>query len=165
MNILKIPKTNLVFLLLLLFTLMYTLTALVTGANQDTTFNQNYSLLQDAGSMLDQRDPVQAEPILRQLLDKQPNSYIVLWDYGISLAGQGKLTDAEYFFARAEAERPFLVDNPTFLIQYGQVLYSEGKYAAAQKYLARLGKIPTDPKILQAAQPMLADLKTKLQTK
>ncbi len=165
MNILKMPKTNLVFLVLLASTLIYALFALGLGAQQDRRFNQDYSLFQTAGSMLDQGNPRGAEPTIRQLLDQQPTSYILLWDYGISLAGLGDFARADYFFARTEAQRPFVVNNPTFLIQYGQVLFTEGKYAEAKKYLLRLNQVTNDPKFLQLAQPMLAEIKTKLQGK
>lgn len=165
MNTSKIAKTNLIFFILIALALVYIVAASVLGTVQDQAFNRDYDLYRTASTMLDQNQPNEAAPIFEELLYRHPDSYILMWNYAIALGGEGRYSDSSYFFAKAEAQRPFIVNNPTFLVQYGRILFTLGQYTQAEKYLKRVQMFTNDPKYLDIVDQTLKDINTKLGAK
>lgn len=158
-------KINLTFFVLILLSVIYVITAFNRGEAQDTQFNQNYGIYQQATSLLSQGQYAQAKPLLNQLLSEQPDSFLLEWNYGVALAGTGDYRDADYYMSQAVTQRPFLVDQQSFDFQYGQVLAYNGDYAKAQKYILYLQKINTDPNNAQYINPLLKEINSKLKAR
>lgn len=140
----KIP--NIVFLALVVLGAFSLIVMGITGAQQDKGFQSDFSTYQLGNSKLGAGQYIQAESLFSNLLDTHPTNHLLMWDMALSLAGQGKFTQSANYFAKAQAKRPFLVNNPNFLQQYGSVLSRIGQSDLAAKYLQRANQ-------LQAAAP------------
>jgi predicted Zn-dependent protease len=135
------------------------------GNKQDEQYQADYETYQRAQQYSQEEKFAEARKAYQALLSTHPESYVLLWRYGVSLAAEKKYEEADKYFLKAQKQRPFLVRNQRYLIQYGEVLYRLGNYTKAKKYLEEGRKLNTDPQLSEMALPLLNDINAKLQAK
>ncbi|GEN35163.1 tetratricopeptide repeat protein [Aneurinibacillus danicus] len=135
------------------------------GNKQDEKYRADYETYQRAQQQSKEGKFAEAGKAYQALLSTYPDSYVLLWRYGLSLAAEKKYEEADKYFLKAQKQRPFLVRNQRYLIQYGEVLYRLGNYTKAKKYLEEGRKLNTDPQLSEMALPLLNDINAKLQAK
>ncbi|AMA71706.1 MULTISPECIES: tetratricopeptide repeat protein [Aneurinibacillus] len=153
-------RNNIVYSLLGL-TLIGIITAIVMGGNQDKVYQADAQAYMQAQKHLQQNQFAEAEKVLKPLLATHSDSYILQWRYASSFAGQGKYDEAEKYFIQARKQRPFLVRNQKYLVQYGEVLYKKQNYQKAKRYLEEAKKVNTNPQLSAQADAMLREMATK----
>lgn len=106
------------------------------GISMDGFSSAEYSsqatmLLAEAHYRLD--DYEKSDAIFEDLIKSEPNNYMVLNNYSYYLAERGeKLDEAKHWSKKAIDNNP---DNATFLDTYAWVLYKNGDYEDAEKYI------------------------------
>jgi predicted Zn-dependent protease len=134
----------------------------VIGNKQDEKYKKENELYQVAQSQLREAKFNEAEKNLEQLLANHSNNYNLQWQYALSLAAQQKYDQASKYFLKAQQQRPFLVRDQKFVMQFGEVLYHQGNYAKAKRYLEEGKRINTDPELSLKVDPLLNDINSKI---
>ncbi|BAU26523.1 tetratricopeptide repeat protein [Aneurinibacillus soli] len=152
---------NILVSLLLALGIVAIIITSVLGSKQDETYKQGAGAFKDIQEKFAQRDYASAQKELEQLIASYPNSYLVQWQYGISLAGQQKYQEAAEWYEKARKQRPFLVRNQQYVLQYGEVLYHVQDYKRATRYLKEVEKLNQHPQFTEQAHVLLADIAEK----
>jgi tetratricopeptide (TPR) repeat protein len=74
---------------------------------------------------------------INSLLDlsaKYPDNYLLLRYLGLSYGIKEDYQTAASYYQRVVDQRPFIVMDPSFSLQYGQILYNLKAYSAAKQY-------------------------------
>lgn len=136
MNKEKLPNLTLWFILAL--TVIYLISTSVARADQDKVYKNDYIVYKQIASRFNSGQYREAEQILQGLRSTHNDSYVLMWNMGIALAGQGKYPAAKGYFALALKQRPFLANNPSFLRQYADIMTNTGDTLRAEKYNERI---------------------------
>jgi len=134
----------------------------ILGQKQDKDFREDYQAFVSADYNLAAGNISSAAPVLASLADRYPNSYNVIWDYGLSLLAQGEYLGADKYLTQVKVQHPFIINNDLFLLQYGTLQFDQGRYQMAEKYLLRLKQISQDPLLMQRADIQLKKIETGL---
>lgn len=159
----KEQKGNLIFLTFIILMFVYFIISYAQSSRQREVFLEENQIYQNANYLIKQGQYGEAEPLLDQLMITHNNNYIVLWNYAVSLFGQGDLNGAKNYYEKASEQRPFLRKNANFVAQYGQVLYNLQQYEEAKNWLVDAQKL--DPKLTGELQPILKDIEIKIEQK
>lgn len=152
------PARNVVFFLIIVLVLIYTLFAFNLGASQDAGFVADYQSYNNADNLIQQGDFTDAAPLIAQLMHKYPDSYLVMWEYANYYLRQGNYRKSRDYFDQIKKQRPFIVNDETFDYYYGLMSYQLKDYSLASKYLIRAWKINTDKQLSQNAQNLLQSI-------
>ncbi|MED0676157.1 tetratricopeptide repeat protein [Aneurinibacillus thermoaerophilus] len=156
---------NIIVYVFVLLTIVCLSVAIVLGGKQDDKYQADFQTYQTAQQQLQEGKFAEAEKSYQTLLASYPGSYTLLWKYALALAAQQKYKEADQYFLKAQKQRPFLVQNQRYLIQYGEVLYKLGNYKKAKKYLEEGRKLNKDPQLSAMAEPLLKEIDAKLKAK
>jgi hypothetical protein len=96
--------------------------------------------------------------LLEELAERHPGSYRVLWSFGVSLAGSGKLAAGLEYLRLARETRPALVQDPVFLLHYGETFLRLGDYKAAERYFLEMKKYPITAELERIAEKSLQEI-------
>ncbi|WP_027415572.1 tetratricopeptide repeat protein [Aneurinibacillus terranovensis] len=140
-------KRNLLTYLLLIVGVLSIIITAMLGQAQNDQFAQDSQESQLINQLLNQSKYNEAGNKLKELLQNYPDNYFLQWEYGLSLYNQGKIAQADQYYTKAREQRPVLVQNPTYLAQYGEVLQAEGQLDRAKKYLLEAKKVNTNPQL------------------
>jgi predicted Zn-dependent protease len=147
---------------LFLFVIIGITISLVTGSKQEEQYRSESQIYETAKKKMQEKKFTEAEKQIGQLLSLHPDSYVLQWQYALILSQQKKYEEASKYFVKAQKQRPFLVRNQQYLMQFGEVLYHQGNYARAKRYFEEGKRINTDPKLSAMVDPLLNDINNKL---
>jgi predicted Zn-dependent protease len=71
---------------------------------------------------------------LQDLAGKYPDNYLLLRYLGLSYGLKEDYQTASSYYQRVVDQRPFIVMDPSFSLQYGQILFNIQEYSAAKQY-------------------------------
>jgi predicted Zn-dependent protease len=128
------------------------------GMKQNVQFLKNENRYSQAYKLFNEGSYEQAETLLSYLLSENPDNYTLNWDIAVSLSKQGRNNDAAKYFARAREIRPFLVLDPRFLYENGEVLLKVGDVEKAKRYLERAKQSTTDSNLLNQIDKLLGSI-------
>lgn len=143
-------------------TAIFVIYSIGASKDQNNAFTEDEDTFQNAIYLMRQANFAEALPVLQDVLRNQPDSYLATLNYGHSLIKLGRFEDAKIYLDKAREQRPFVVTNPTYLLDYGNVLYAEGKYKEAKKYFLFFQENNKNPAITDKVNQMLTDLDEKL---
>lgn len=155
----SIPNTgrsrNLVFVLLLSIGVISLLAVGPGIERENAALLEDNRKYQEAQQFMQKSSYKEAAPLLTNLLQNHAYSYQIQWLYGLCLAGQGNWEQAGQHMEQARKIRPTLVTDQVFLVQYGEVLYHQGDYSRARRYLNESLKYTDRPDIIPIARQLL----------
>lgn len=128
------------------------------GLVQSAVFGKDYLKYQEAERMLAQQRFTEAAKLLDDLAERDPDSYPVLWSFGVSLAAGGKPEAGLEFLRLARETRPALVQEPVFLLHYGETSFRLGDFKAAERYFLELKKYPITAELEKIAGEFLREI-------
>ncbi|EKN62799.1 tetratricopeptide repeat protein [Schinkia azotoformans] len=131
------------------------------GNKQNKVFAEESNQFKYALHLLSQNKVTEAEPLLKDLADKHPDNYEVIWNYGIVQLQLKNFEQARALFQQAQDENVTLVKNSAFLAHYGEVLYNLGDLEKARVYLEESLKFNPNEQVLNSVNNLLETIKNK----
>jgi outer membrane protein assembly factor BamD (BamD/ComL family) len=135
------------------------------GEKQDKEFENTSRMYEEAKNAMKQSNFEHSSSLFQKLVTKQPDSYILLWNYGISLAAQQKYEEGYKYLVKTRQQHPFVVRDQQYLMQTGQVLYYTGKYTDAKRYIEEGIKLNTSADLTKKMEIFLDEIKQKTEKK
>ena len=126
---------NYFFIGFLVIALIAIIFALSISSEQDAQYKQDYLIYQKYITDINKGNYQEAEKMIKVLLPRYKDNYILQWHYGAILMGQEKYTEAEEHMRLAREIRPALVTLPDYLVNYGEIMYKLGNTHVAERYL------------------------------
>lgn len=152
---------NLIFLSLITILIICVFVTNNIGKKQDKVFAEEGNQFKYALQLLSENKATEAEPLLKDLAEKHPENYEIIWKYGTVQSQLQNFEEAQVLFQQAQDENLTLVRNALFLAQYGEVLYNLGDLEKAKVYLEESLKYNPDEKVMDAINTMLENIKKK----
>lgn len=152
---------NLIFLCLIAIIVICLFIVNNIGNKQDKVFADEGNQYKYALQLLSQNKATEAEPLLKNLADKHPENYEVIWKYGTVQSQLKHFDQAQALFQKAQDENVTLVRDSVFLAQYGEVLYHLGDTEKAKVYLEESLKYNPNEQISKSVQTLLGSLESK----
>ncbi|MFZ3100892.1 MAG: tetratricopeptide repeat protein [Desulfitobacteriaceae bacterium] len=156
MNALISDRTrNTIFYILLGIAVISVSISIIIGHKQDVIYYNDYQSFQQIDSS--------SAPLAGELVEKYPTSFILLWKYARCLEENGNYYLAEKYLDKARVQCQFLVADLNYLIDYGNVLYYQGKYAKSRKYFSKAQEIFSNSDNAKQLTKILKDIDNKLE--
>ncbi|MFF5993872.1 hypothetical protein AAGS61_03805 [Lysinibacillus sp. KU-BSD001] len=140
------------------------LVAKFMGKSQDEQFSNEDNLYATTYSLVSEQKYSEATPFISELLQAQPSSEAVNYLGSIVYANNGDYKQAAILMQKAMDLNPYNVENPMFMLQFGEVLIFSERYEDAKTVLTRCqesGWAPQEyPTYQQRVQELLAYIET-----
>jgi tetratricopeptide (TPR) repeat protein len=140
----KESHTKLLIIGIILFVVIGLITTKSLGTKQDTTFQEHYQYYQLALQYIKEGNYQESAPIMHRLHEEYPESHLVSWYAGLSYAGLGDFVKASNLMQKSIDQRPFLLQDNLFTLQFGEVWYFLGEYEKSKLYLEQSKKFDID---------------------
>lgn len=147
-----------ILLFLVVFTVLGLIVANVKAKTQDEQFAYKDSLYQKASHLANLGDYEKADDYIDELLKIQPNNENVNYLGGIIAANTGDIQQASILFKKALDLNPYLVENPVFMFQLGQMLFYSERYDEAKIVLSRCKEMGWTPEEIPNYQTIVSEL-------
>ena len=151
---------NYIFIGFIILALSTSIFAFSKSVEQDKQFIKEYLIFRKCMAEVSEKNYEEAEKLIKYLLPRYKESYLIQWNYGLILKGQGKYPEAKEHMRRAREIRPALVTEPKYLFDYGEGLYKLNEMAGAERYLEEYLKYKDDTHIIDAEE-MIKEVKYK----
>lgn len=138
-------------------------TSNIMASRQDEKFNQDDILSQQASQLYNEGDFESAGKVIRELLLRQPNSEIVNYLGGVITANLGDYNQSAILLQKTLEINPHKVEDPIFMIQFGESLYNAERYDDALIVLAKCKEAAWAPELYPAYQERVAELITLIE--
>jgi tetratricopeptide (TPR) repeat protein len=156
---------NVIVYLLVLAAIVGISVSFSIGKEQEKGYQRDYERYQTVIGNMQEGNWEEADREMKPLLHAYANSSFLQWQYAVILAQQLKYEEATIYFLKAQKQRPFLVRDQRYLMQFAEVLYYQGNYAKAKKYFEEAKRINTAPQLSAAVDQILNDINHKLEKK
>lgn len=131
----KSSLTNWIFFAIVLVSFVIAIFIHQSGKKQDSVFLEEYQQYSYAIELLNENKSHEAQMILEQLVMSHTNSPYLLWYYGLSLAMVEDYDKSIEMLQNALEKRPFLIKDPNFTHNLGEVYFFHSEYEKAKVYL------------------------------
>lgn len=122
------------FLILVMITVSLIIVNNVSN-KQDKAFSEDNAQYRHALQLLSEGKADEAAQFLTSLVEEYPDNPELVWKYATLLSQKKDYEKAQTLFHKAQDKNLFLIRDPLFLAQYGEVLYRNGDYQKAKVYL------------------------------
>ncbi len=126
------------------------------GRAQDKRFLEESYTYQLSLSLLENNDYENAEKNLLELHKKYENQANVTANLGLAYAYKGDMENAAYYYQKAVEQRPFLIQNPLFSIQFAEILIAIEEYESARQYLDYCKKLDVPEEYMPRLEELIA---------
>jgi predicted Zn-dependent protease len=126
---------KLVLLGLIIFVGVGTFYTFDQGKKQDQTYVKDLQNYQLSLSQMQEEQYKGAQEKLLELHNRYPDQAKITWDLGLSYAVEGDMEKAALYYQKAVDQRPFIVQEPMFSLQFAEILTSIEQYSVAKQYL------------------------------
>ncbi len=152
---------NLIFLCLTGIVIICLFVVNNIGNKQDKVFAEEGNQYIYALHLIAENKVTEAEPLLKDLAEKHPDNYEVIWKYGTVHLLLKNFDQAQALFQEAQNDNVTLVRDPVFLAQYGEVLFNQGELEKAEIYLEESLRFNSAEEVKNAVITMLANIEQK----
>lgn len=152
---------NRIFYILVALSILVIAFGCIRGAEQDKQFQADYIQYQQVSQLTNENRPKEAIAILKPLIDKYPESSMILYEYGIACYQMKDYASAIKYMAEFIEKRQIILKNKPFLVQYGEMLFHAGEMDLSRRYLLAGLKGNGDKKSVAAAQELLQEIDQK----
>jgi tetratricopeptide (TPR) repeat protein len=146
------------FVVSVVLVFLYLLWGIFYGRNQDEGYRNDYQNISQVRQMVNKVEYTQAEPIMKELIKKYPDSYLVTWQYAVVLDGTNQFQEAKKYYLRTQELRPFIVKNQYFLTQLGRIYFVQGDYINAKKYFLTSRAVNANQELTMIADSTLSEI-------
>lgn len=130
------------------------------GEKQDKRFAEDYQNYQLSLTQMQEGNLDKAKEQLVKLHNQYPDQANITWNLGLSYAIEGDMNKAVLYYQKAVEQRPFIVQDPMFSMQFAEILYEKGEYTAAIQYLKHCKTIAISEEYTGRVDSLLAYLET-----
>ncbi|NSL52043.1 tetratricopeptide repeat protein [Calidifontibacillus erzurumensis] len=148
-------QRNIVFIGLLLIIVIGVFLTNYLGNKQDQIFQEDTNQYKYGLYLLKEKKITEAGQVLKPLVVKYNDNHEILRAYSIVQQYDRNYEEAAISLQKAQELNNFLIKDPTFLAQYGEVLYMIKDYKKAKVYLEEAVKLNPDKDILEAVNKLL----------
>lgn len=148
---------------LVVFIIFGIFTSNILASKQDEKFNYNDILSQQASQLYNEGNFEAAGKVISELLLRQPNSEIVNYLGGVITANLGEYTQSAILLQKTLDINPHKVEDPIFMIQFGESLINAERYDDALVILERCKEAAWAPELYPSYQDRVAELLTLIE--
>ncbi|MBD8032574.1 tetratricopeptide repeat protein [Solibacillus merdavium] len=156
-------KRKYILLGIVAFIIVGFITAKVLASKQDEDFLMDDVLYQQASQLYNDGKYSDAENLINELLLRQPNSEVVNYIGAVTSANLGDFTRSTILFQKALDINPHKVEDPMFMIQFGEVLISAERYEDAKIVLEKCREWGWAPQEYPTYQEHVTELLTQIE--
>jgi len=151
---------KLILLGLVLFIVIGAIYTYQQGKKQDVSYAADYQSYQLSLAYLQEGDNETAIAQLMELHNRYPDQANITWHLGLSYALERDMDKAIVYFQKAVDQRPFIIQEPLFTLQFAEVLFAKEEYAAAKQYLEHSKTIALPEEYKPRVDELLAQIET-----
>lgn len=134
------------------------------GKSQDEQFKKEVDLYAAASSLVSERKYTEATPIIGELLKLKPDSEATSYLGSIVYANNGDFQQAAILMQKALDINPYKVEDPMFMLQFGEILFFTERYEDAKIVLERCQESGWVTEEYPAYQERVQELLTYIET-
>lgn len=138
--------------------------AKVLAKKQDTQFSTEDLLYQQASQLYSEGNYSEASIFINDLLLAQPKSEAVNYLGGLIAANNGDYTQSAILLQKTMDINPHKIEDPMFMLQFGEVLFSAERYEDAKLVLVRCQEWGWAPEEYPTYQERITELLTSIET-
>lgn len=130
------------------------------GKKQDKGFVEDYQSYQIALAQMQEGNYENAKEQLTKLHNNYPDQANITRNLGLLYAMEGDMDKAALYYQKAVEQRPFIVQEPMFSLQFAEILIEKEEYAAAKQYLEHCKTIAIPEEYTGRVDELLAYIET-----
>ncbi|MEH7526429.1 hypothetical protein V7149_24665 [Bacillus sp. JJ1503] len=130
------------------------------GKKQDKGFVEDYQSYQLSLTQMQEENYDGAKDQLTKLHNKYPDQASITRNLGLLYAIEGDKDKAALYYQKAVDQRPFIIQDPMFSLQFAEILLSIEENAAAKEYLEYSKKQGIPEEFKGHVEELLAYLET-----
>ncbi|MER2108112.1 MAG: hypothetical protein ABS949_14345 [Solibacillus sp.] len=163
----KLTESNRKYILagIVAFVLVGLFVANFMATKQDEAFMQEDMLYQQAIQMLNEGNFIDAYAMLQKVLETQPNSEDANYAMALVAANSGEFGRAAIAGQKTLDLNPYKVEDPIFMLQFGEILVSNERFDDAKTVLLECQKQGWEPEEYPDYQQRVTSLLAQIETK
>ncbi|MEH7344993.1 tetratricopeptide repeat protein [Bacillus sp. JJ1532] len=130
------------------------------GKKQDRGFVEDSQSYQHSLAQMQEEDYKGAKEQLINLHNKYPDQAIITRNLGLVYAIEGEMDKAALYYKKAVDQRPFIIQDPMFTLQFAEILLSLEENDAAKEYLEYSKKLGIPEEFKGHVEELLAYIET-----
>ncbi|RTQ93149.1 tetratricopeptide repeat protein [Lysinibacillus telephonicus] len=135
----------------------------VLAKGQDEQFANEDLLFQQATQLANEGNFEEASVYINELIKKESESEDVNYLGGLISANVGEMKQASILFQKVLDINPYRVEDPMFMLQFGETLYKVERYEDAKTVLMRCQEAGWVPEDYPNYQAKVADLLSSIE--
>lgn len=148
---------------LIAFIIVGFITAKVLASKQDEEFLVDDTLYKQASQLYNDGNYAAAGELINDLLLRQPNSEIVNYLGGLISANKGDYKQSAILLQKTLDINPHKVEDPMFMLQYGEVLFFAERYKDSKIVLEKCREWGWVPESYPTYQERVTELLTQIE--
>lgn len=121
------PIRRYIFSGMILLVVVGFIIAIILGNKQDRTFQKNEELYRQMLNQIQETQYDEALLIGEELINNHRKSDAIYYLMGLAAANSGDVELASEYLRKSLDVNPYQVEDPMFMLQYGEILLFEGK--------------------------------------
>lgn len=130
------------------------------GKTQDKGYVEDYQSYQMSLAQMKENQLEQPKRDLMKLHQTYPDQANITWNLGLAFAMEGDMEQAALYYQKAVDQRPFIVQEPMFSLQFAEILIAEEEFEAAKQYLEHCKTIEIPEQFVSRVDELLAYIET-----
>ena len=161
--LLKESTRKSIFLFVVAFIVVGIITAKVMAKSQDEQFYYEDYLYSQAYELYANQNFLEAEPTINELLSLKPNSESVNYLAAMIEANNANYGKSAILFQKTMDINAYKSEDPSFMIQFGEVLFYAERYADAKVVLERCRDMGWTLEAVPNYQERISELLTQIE--
>lgn len=149
---------NRIFYILVAFGIAVIAFGCIRGLEQNRQYQHDYIQYQQAAQLTAKNQAEEAVVLLKPLIEKYPESSMILYEYGIACYQMKDYASAVEYMAEFIEKRQIILNHKPFLVQYGEMLLHAGELDLSRRYLLAGLNGNGDEKSVATAQELLQEI-------
>ncbi|MBP2242357.1 tetratricopeptide (TPR) repeat protein [Cytobacillus eiseniae] len=151
---------KLILLGLVIFIGVGTIYTYNAGNKQDEGYVKDYQSYQMALAQVQKNEFEQPKKELMELHHTYPDQANITWNLGLAYAIEGDMEKAALYYQKAVDQRPFIVQEPMFSLQFAQILFGVDDFETAKKYLEHCKTLAIPEEFVSSVDELLSHIET-----
>ncbi|WP_313801748.1 tetratricopeptide repeat protein [Cytobacillus sp.] len=126
------------------------------GKTQDKGYVEDYQSYQMSLAQMKENQLEESKKELMKLHQTYPDQANITWNLGLAFALDGDLENASLYYQKAVDQRPFIVQEPMFSLQFAELLFAKEEFGLAKQYLEHCKTIAIPEEFVSRVDELLA---------
>ncbi|MDW2876415.1 MULTISPECIES: tetratricopeptide repeat protein [Bacillaceae] len=135
----------------------------IAGENQDKRYIEDFQQYQVALGEMQEDQIGNAKEKMLHLHNKYHDQANITRNLGLIYAMEGDFEKAALYYQKAVDQMPFIVQDPLFSLQFGEMLFYKGELGISQQYIEHGKAVGLPDEYVQRADELLAQIETEQQ--